>query len=221
MYIKVLPTVFHALLPALLFVPVGALFAPDGKLDATRVPWILLVTQFLLLAWVAFLMRRWRPTLDDLGLRVRPGTTRIILFGMGAGAFLALGYEVALSPALDWLRTHVGDVVPPGETRRALGSAVVPFVLANVFLAPFVEELLFRGLLDWRFRALWGPRVAAVVGVVAFGLLHWAGGVFYIAATAAIGAGFLTYRRRCGSLLGSIAGHLAFNTLEVLLFLVR
>ncbi|MBC8133129.1 MAG: hypothetical protein H7X95_09125, partial [Deltaproteobacteria bacterium] len=103
---KFLQTIFHSLLPALLFVPVGAMFAADGQLDATRVPWILLVTQILLFAWVVFLIWRWRPTRDDLGLRLGQASKRYLLLGLGAGAVLAVGYELLLSPALDWLRTN-------------------------------------------------------------------------------------------------------------------
>ena len=214
---KLLETVALATFPALLFLPVGVVFASDGRLDAARVPWILLVTQVLLACWVSVLAWRWKPGRAAIGLSLGPGERRHVLIGLIAGAILAASYELALGPALDWLRANVGDLIPPGETRHALGAAVVPFVIANVFVAPFVEEVLFRGLLDWRFRTLWGPRASMVIGVLAFGLLHWVGGIFYIAATALIGAGFLAYRRRTGSVFASIAAHFSFNTLEVLL----
>ena len=68
------------------------------------------------------------------------------LIGVVPGAVLAVLYFTVLSPAMTSLQRNVGDYVPPGELTGALGAALIPFFLANVVLAPFVEESLYRGL---------------------------------------------------------------------------
>ncbi len=214
-------TFFHVIWPPFLFLPVGMLFAPDGRLDATRVPWILLVTQVLLAVCTTWLVRRGGLSADDLGLGRAALRPAWIYGGLALGALLAGSYEVALGPALDWLRANVGDVIPPGETRRALGAAIIPFAIANVALAPFIEEVLYRGVLERRWREWWGPRAAFVIGIIAFGLLHWAGGFFYIGATALVGALFLWVRRQSDSLHAAIAVHFSFNLCETSLALLR
>lgn len=209
------------LLPPALFVPVGIAFsvARQTPPDATSVPWILAITEVLLAGLALLWLSRWRYRAVDIGATgYRP---RLLLFGIVTGIALALSYEAAVSPALDWLRGNIGDFVPPAETRRALGSARVPFVIANVLFAPFVEELIYRGLLERRLSELWSTRASFFWGALGFGLLHWAGGVFYILATGLLGASLLWLRRRTGSLWTSTAAHFAFNTLEVVLSFAR
>ena len=109
----------------------------------------------------------------------------------------------------------MGDYVPPGELTGALGAALVPFFLANVLLAPFVEESLYRGYALDRLRQRYGLALAVVISCAFFGLLHWAGGFWYILLTGFVAgglfAGLRVWRR---TLIAPFAAHLALNILE-------
>ena len=116
---------------------------------------------------------------------------------------------------MTWLQRNVGDYVPPGELTGALGAALVPFFLANVLLAPFVEESLYRGYALDRLQQRYGLALAIVITCAFFGLLHWAGGFWYILLTGFVAgglfAGLRVWRR---TLIAPFAAHLVLNILE-------
>ncbi len=61
--------------------------------------------------------------------------------------------------------------------------------MANVVLAPVVEELWYRGLLFDTLAPEVSAVAAAAVGCAAFGLFHWPGGAWYMLATGALVGG--------------------------------
>ena len=70
-------------------------------------------------------------------------------------------------------------------SRRALsfrlsGVLCCPFFIADVLLAPFVEESIYRGWATSRLLTRLGLFPTVVIGCSAFGLFHWAGGVWYV-----------------------------------------
>jgi len=140
---------------------------------------------------------------------------REVLIGVVPGAVLAVLYFTVLSPFITWLQSNVGDYVPTGELTGALGAALVPFFLANVLLAPFVEESLYRGYALDRLQERYGLALAVVISCAFFGLLHWAGGLWYILLTGFVAgglfAGLRVWRR---TLIAPFAAHLALNILE-------
>jgi len=96
-----------------------------------------------------------------------------------------------------------------------LGAALVPFFLANVLLAPFVEESLYRGYALDRLRQRYGLALAVVITCALFGLLHWAGGFWYILLTGFVAGGlFAGLRLWRRTLIAPFAAHLALNVLE-------
>jgi membrane protease YdiL (CAAX protease family) len=139
---------------------------------------------------------------------------RHILIGAAVGVGLGVSYIYLLNPLHEWLQASVGDYVPPGETTRGLATATIAFFVANVVLAPVVEETIYRGWLIER----WGSGArAAILSCVAFGLLHWLGGVWYMALTAVVAGGaFCLLRFRTGALLAPFACHLTLNLVEFL-----
>lgn len=180
-------------------------------------PLILVAVQAALLALLGRTLRWGREAWAAIGWRLEPGQQlwREVLIGIVPGATLAILYFTVLSPAMTWLQIHVGDYVPPGELTGALGAAIAPFFVANVLLAPFVEESLYRGYAWERLQARYGLPLAVVISTAFFGLLHWAGGFWYILLTGIVAgglfAGLRVWRR---TLVAPFAAHLALNILE-------
>ncbi|MBP7998649.1 MAG: CPBP family intramembrane metalloprotease [Chloroflexi bacterium] len=230
---KSLPWVWLALaLPPILFllsiilasIYIGFINQGDTTVIAEQVsqatPQILVVVQILMLGLLLWVRRanglRWA----DLGWKVHTGQTvvRELVLGAVIGAPLAMLYVFVLSPLMVTLQQTVGDYVPPDELLSSLGASVWPFFLANVVLAPFVEENIYRGFalpqLQKRYRFL----PALVLSCLFFGLLHWAGGFWYIILTGVVAGGVLAglYVWR-GNILAPFAAHLTLNIIEFLL----
>jgi membrane protease YdiL (CAAX protease family) len=81
-------------------------------------------------------------------------------------------------------------------------------LLLAVFLAPFSEEMLFRGLLS--------PRFGIVLSSVAFAIVHVAyGSIVEIGGAFVIGLILATVFRKSGSIIPCIAIHMIYNTLSI------
>ena len=188
-----------------------------AELTPKAVPAMLVAVQLALLTLLALILRSEHLAWPAIGWRLEQGQKlwREALIGLVPGVVLAVLYFTVLSPSLTWLQTHVGDNVPPGELTGALGASLVPFFLANVLLAPFVEESLYRGYALDRLKQRYGLGLAVVISCAFFGLLHWAGGFWYILLTGFVAgglfAGLRVWRR---TLIAPFAAHLALNVLE-------
>lgn len=210
-------------LPAIIVVSIyyGIVTRGDARaiaeLTPKAVPVMLVVVQLLLLLFLARTLRSERLAWSNIGWRLGQDQSlwREALIGIGPGAALAVLYFTALSPSMTWLQSHAGDYVPAGELTGALGSALVPFFLANVLLAPFVEESLYRGYALQRLQNRYGVVLAVIIACVFFGLLHWAGGFWYTLLTGFVAgglfAGLCAWRR---TLVAPFAAHLVLNILE-------
>ena len=138
-----------------------------------------------------------------------------VAIGLLAGALLAISYIYWLAPLLETLQRTFGDFVPPGSVLPTVSSNIRLFFIANVLLAPLVEETLYRGvaipLLKTHLGLLW----AVILTCVFFGLLHWAGGFWYILLTGIVAGGaFAGLFHWRGGVLAPFAAHLALNLIE-------
>ncbi len=216
------PFVFLAVLVAASIV-VGRGAGGDARIieeGVTRaLPVILLVVQLVLLAVLALVLRAGGLGPAAVGWRL-PGDRRLwpdLAVGSGVGVALGLLYPAVLAPLLETVQRVVGDYVPPGEILPVLGSHLLPFLVANVILAPFVEESLYRGWAMSRLLEFHGTGRAILVTSVFFGLLHWAGGFWYMVLTGGllgpILGGLFVWRR---NLVAPYTAHLVLNILEFL-----
>jgi hypothetical protein len=138
-----------------------------------------------------------------------------VAVGLLAGTLLAILYLNWLAPLLETLQRTVGDFVPPGAVLPTVSGSIVLFFIANVLLAPLVEETLYRGvalpLLTTHLGTLW----AVMLTCAFFGLLHWAGGFWYMLLTGVVAggtfAGLYSWR---GGVLAPFVAHLALNLIE-------
>ncbi|MGB1071066.1 MAG: lysostaphin resistance A-like protein, partial [Planctomycetota bacterium] len=139
---------------------------------------------------------------------------------------------------LAWLPLHLLIALLWGGLLQALGHETVPQQAVSLFLnalqddqsllkylimvnvvvmAPWVEELLFRGLL---FRWLLGYRsvlASAILSGVFFGVIHDA--LTSIVPIACLGVALAWLYHRTGSLLTSIVFHTVFNAIMTILML--
>lgn len=135
--------------------------------------------------------------------------------GVAVGAGIAALYLVVLAPALTLLQTRLGDYVPPGEVLATVSGNLWLFFIANVLLAPVVEETIYRGhlLRGWTLRH--GLARGVVLTCVAFGALHWTGGLWYMLLTGLVAGGPLAWLAlRRGGLAAPFAAHLTLNLIE-------
>jgi uncharacterized protein len=100
---------------------------------------------------------------------------------------------------------------PEHATAFALNSAVV------ILLAPFAEELFFRGL-GVRVLAMFGGLAAILVSGLVFGLVHGILGA--LPPLALFGVGLAWVRLRSASVWPSFIAHAAYNGLGILVLVV-
>lgn len=135
--------------------------------------------------------------------------------GAAVGVALAAGYFGLLLPLTTLLQTAVGDYVPAGATLPAVSANLGIFFVANVVLAPVVEETLYRGVAFRQLLPRFGRMRTVVATCAAFGLLHWAGGFWYMVVTGVVAGGaFAALRVWRGTVVAPFAAHLVLNALE-------
>lgn len=166
---------------------------------------------FLVLAALGLLVWRLVPLADHWAtLR-----SNDLVIGAAVGGMIAAGYFLWLSPAMVWLQGNLGDYVPPGAVLPSVSANIALFFLANVVLAPAVEETLYRGFALQALRRRFGVAAAVALSCAFFGLLHWTGGVWYMLLTGGVAGGLfcaLAVWRK--GLAAPFAAHLALNSIE-------
>ena len=139
---------------------------------------------------------------------------RDIILGVSIGALFAALYFTLLSPILTWLQRRIGDYVPPGSVLTTLEGNLPAFFVANVLLAPLVEEVWYRGVVYGWLEPL-GFTLSILLTCLAFGLFHWPGGVWYVLLTGGMLGGALQWLRvEQAGLLAPYLAHLTLNAIE-------
>lgn len=200
----------------------GAIVGDNSQEIAQRtqesIPYILLVVQVILLLLLVGALKADGLRFRDIGWQFSKtkSVSREVVIGAIVGIALGFAYVFILSPLLDWLQKNIGDYGPPGGLVSSLRSAAVPFFVANILLAPFVEESLYRGYALRRLRQKNGDGVAALITCTCFGFLHWAGGFWYITLTAIVAGGVFAYLAMRRHIVAAFVAHLVLNSIEYL-----
>lgn len=187
---------------------------------ASATAYILVTVQVLLLGIMFAVFRRQGLTLSQIGWQVGAGKEawKEILLGAAIGAPLGVLWIYIIEPILSNLQSTVGDYVPAGSLFTALGASIIPFAIADVLLAPFVEENIYRGYGMTKLTGRFGITGTVIITSIFFGLLHWSGGFWYILTTALlVGVPFAILRIKRGSMHAVFGAHLALNLVETLL----
>jgi len=194
------------------------------ELVAASTPYQLVAVEVFLLLILRWAIRRDGLTWKDIGWKTAAEQKQWpeMLVGILAGVGLGLLYIYVLSPLLTTVQEALGDYVPAGELLPNLGAAMLPFFIASVLLAPFVEEGIYRGYAITRLRGRFGKVGAVVLSIAFFGLLHWTGGFWYMLLTGVVAGGVfgvLFVGRR--NLVAPFAAHLALNITEFTMILLE
>ena len=186
-------------------------------------PILILITQVFLLATLLITTRK-----DGFNI-LRNGwptdktkLSKDVFGGVITGAILATLYIYIFSPMQTYLQMNIGDYVPAGETMTALGKQTIPFFIANVLFAPFVEESLYRNYTLTRFLENYSQTKSIIITVIMFGLLHWVGGLWYILMTGLlVGLPFALIAIKRKNILWVFIAHLTLNLIEFIYITIK
>lgn len=176
------PTLLHSLLAILGMVEAVAIIGSVARTFATTpLQWMVTTVTYGVVGGITWMIvslflsgRGVRPEslwTWEQGEPSMPGTLRRIVVGVGLGAILgvaALGYQefVAGWPALVGEREDAQRLLAENGVHRGWLLATV------VILAPWAEELLFRGMLFRALHRAWGPTRALWVSAAFFAVYH-------------------------------------------------
>lgn len=142
-----------------------------------------------------------------------------LVAGLVTGLALLGLYILVIMPIHHGLQQTFGDYVPVGATTHSFSQYPLFFFMANVLLAPFVEEKLYRGVTLDAFQQKYGVAIAIMLSSILFGLLHWLGGFWYMLITAlVIGVPFAVIAIKRGNLYWVFSAHFSLNIGEFLYF---
>jgi len=173
------------------------------------------------MALVMWLYRSRGASWRSAGLKPLPPGQVLKLASGVAGALLVFSIAHDLLFRVIAGREARSHVEPLLEALLGTGSAaiaVIGLILVVVMIAPFVEELVYRGILYRAFRDRAGVPLAVAGSAFLFAITHFEPDHFL--ALAAIGAVLAWIYERTGSLWASVAVHAMYNGLSLGLYLI-
>ncbi len=192
----------------------GSVPEPGDALLAAMI--VLLFQTAVILAMLrAVVIRKYDLSWADLGLRPaeRHWYRRAIVVAVLLLPAVALVNNVLIPKLTEesFRNPQLYAIAPAGFSWSAMA---IMLVMAGV-VAPFAEELVFRGLLFPWLRARLGVPAAVLLSALFFATLH--GAVILIPALTVVGMAFAVLYQRCGSLWPAIVAHGAFNSIMIVL----
>lgn len=213
------------LIAGMLSLPVLNAFDEDSDLaNMTATVVAALVIIAILVGWLSVYHRGWvgvmrLPERGRWGSEILAG----VLFGLGlyvVAVVLVGGLLLILLNALSGEQVQAPEQVPQGLS--AVGIVVT--TLYAIVIAPFGEELFFRGVLFRTLRDRHGLKIGLLGTAVGFGLIHFIPGdavdaalLMLVMAFTGASLGYL-YERR-GTIVAPIAAHVTFNVIGLVLIL--
>jgi membrane protease YdiL (CAAX protease family) len=148
------------------------------------------------------LIRR-KPLGEALTLRPVPVRQAASAAALAPPLYLAVVVVLSLLPER-WLYDYA-------QASSSLEDVSLLAFLATVVVAPVVEEMVFRGLVQSRLRQAMPDWLALLLSAGVFGLCH--GQLLWMAYAFVLGLAFGVVALRCNSILPTILMHMVFNAL--------
>ncbi len=187
----------------------------SGRGDVLTLTVILLTVQTAIVLGMVYavVIRKYGLAWAELGLR--PVSRRWCVRAVLAGFLMLLVVALvnSLVPTVTnepFQNPQIYALAPMGFSWAGL---IIMTVMAGV-VAPFPEEIAFRGLLYPWLRDRWGVPAAAAASGLCFAVLH--GVVILIPALTVIGILLAVLYQRSGSLWTAVIAHGVFNTVMIL-----
>jgi membrane protease YdiL (CAAX protease family) len=212
-----LPAAFFA--TAAVFVGLRAIFGWETTVDEAfmRAPVIVAMQTLWEVFWLGFIFFtvtiKYRREFWD-AMRWTRGAGSEIHAALRPRNWLATGAVLALAAQLYFYIAPTENELPIERLFASPGAGYV-LMLFGILVAPFVEEMVFRGFFFPVFEQRWGLGVAVLLTALLFAVIHasqlW-GGWEEITAIFVVGLAFSYVRGRTGSLMPSYLMHLGYNT---------
>jgi uncharacterized protein len=172
--------------------------------------WYALIFLFL---YVTLAVLRGAPFWKSLGWR--PLRASVTGAKSKPWAYFFSGCGVAIFVALASSRVHTSENIPIQELFKSRSNAFLLMAMA-VFVAPLVEETVFRGYLYPLFAKSFGMWTSIVITGVLFGLMHgtqlgWSWGIVLLLVL--VGVIFTFARAAAGTVVASFLLHLGYNSM--------
>ncbi len=186
-----------------------------GEAMALAVPLslILLQTLVLLACLRGLILRKYGVSWADLGLRPCPRVWYWRAFLLALVMLPVVGaFNAAIPRIFDvpFENPQISALAPSGFNWPAL----IGMTVMGGIVAPFAEELVFRGLLYGWLRGRMGFAAAAGLNALCFAVMH--GVVLLIPALVAVGLALAWVTERSGSIWPAIVTHGVFNSAMIL-----
>lgn len=180
----------------------------DSAMPTVIISGILTVVTVLLV----FLLRKKSPA-RELCLRAFSGKTVVPVILMGLSFNVLTGVFLSLLPIPEeWMAAY------ENSSSSVLGDSFIAMLIGTVFVAPVVEEVIFRGLAYTRMKQGMPAVAAMVLSSVLFGAAH--GQLLWMLYTGVFGMVLVWVFERTGSLFACILLHAGYNLCSVLLSLL-
>ena len=187
----------------------------SGKINE-NIPLLLLITQIEILGLLLHCSKRFEINVFKSTF-VSDKFQIDIIAGIFLGLFIALLYKFLIMDFLIYLQSNIGDYVPKGSLVNLKNNLII-FGTANIILAPFVEENIYRNLAIVKLQSKYGNYGAVLISSIFFGLLHWLGGFWYMLATLLfVGIPFALISIKRKNIFLVFIAHLTLNFVEFIM----
>lgn len=190
-----------------------------GRFDEGVGVLLTLVQQFALGLGVAWWVRERYGAVAPLGLRRRAWSGADVGAGIGFGFATLFAGGIVILATIAIVEALGGDTPAPRDALTEFGDAWRAVTIAMaLFVAPWCEEIFFRGFLFGGLRRRWRFRWAALASGVGFALIH--ADPIRLPGLTVMGVLLaLAYERR-RTLVASVAAHTTVNAIAVVVSLL-
>lgn len=171
-----------------------------------------------LVIWLFYLSSKRRKVnfFEDiiLSFDIKEWKKLLMMFTFGAGTAIGISAIVTLLPFPDFLST---DYTAKSQLIYK-GTDILLVIISQLILAPFVEEVVFRGYMLNRLLPVFQERTSIIIVTVIFALCHLSG--IWILYALAMGYLLTKVTIHEDNLIYAIAMHVGFNLPSVVNFLI-